>query len=207
MTEHHMGSRLAMSAKVSAVSARPFWRRPAAALTLRIVALAALAFMAASTILSPVAHADIAVPEASAPATAEMSATELQAKLEAALRDQRFLAGQVEELKDQLTRRNQQIADLASELETARQGKVAHAAFNPLGIKPSGVMPMAAGGGLVAGSAMASAGKPSVVSAAPSAELDLRSGLATLIVAIVLFTLWGMVRSRRTSSLSRRPGG
>ncbi|WP_445679041.1 hypothetical protein [Radicibacter daui] len=168
---------------------------------MRIVALAALAFLAASTILPPLAKADTAV---AAPVVAEpvsmASAAELQARLDAALKEQRFLAGQVEELKDQLSRRNQQIADLAAQLQSgANPAPVATPAA--VAAKPAtGILPLAAAAG-----ALVTSGKKVVE--APSAALDARSGLATLLVAIVLFTLWGMVRSRRASQLSRRPGG
>lgn len=187
-----------MSGRFDAAPARSFWRRPAAAFALRIAALAALAFLAASTILPPLARADTGpdVPAAASPA-ATPSLAEMQVKLEAALKEQRFLAGQVEELKDQLSRRNQQIADLSAQLQAAlRQGPVAATAL----AKPAGVTPLAAAAG-----ALVTAQKKAAETS--SAGLDARSGLATVLVAIVLFTLWGMVRSRRASQLSRRPGG
>jgi transposase len=162
---------------------------------LRIAALAALAFLAASTILPPLARADTAPAAADPAATPSLDA--MQVKLDAALKEQRFLAGQVEELKDQLSRRNQQIADLSAQLEAAlRQAPVAATAM----AKPAGMTPLA-----VAAGALVTAQKKAAETS--SAGLDARSGLATVLVAIVLFTLWGMVRSRRASQLSRRPGG
>lgn len=198
MTAHHTGQSLAMSGRFDAALQRPFWRRSAAALALRIVALAALAFLAASTILPPLARAD--TQPAASEAAAPPAMADLQARLDAALKEQRFLAGQVEELKDQLARRNQQIADLSTQLQGgAKPAPAATPAM--MAAKPAtGILPLAAAAG-----ALVTSGKKVVE--APSAGLDARSGLATLLVAIVLFTLWGMVRSRRASQLSRRPGG